>query len=332
MAKKYLITGGSGFIGSAIAKRMVRDGRQVRVLDNNIRGSRRKLEGVFEQIEFIEGDIRDPALVKRSASGVDSVIHLAYINGTEFFYDYPELVLDVAARGMLNVLDACKTNSIKELILASSSEVYQTPPYIPTDEKVPLSVPDVLNPRYSYGGGKILCELMALNYGRKNFERVLVFRPHNVYGPDMGWEHVIPQLVLRAYDLIKQAPDSGEIALPIQGDGSQTRAFVYIDDFVEGFMMMLEKGEHLNIYNIGNQDEIAIKDLAAKVVSCLGKRANIIEGLGLPQGGTPRRCPDISKLKNLGFKATVGLDQGIALTADWYVKHQDLRFSRTRTL
>jgi nucleoside-diphosphate-sugar epimerase len=325
MAKKYLITGGSGFIGSAIVRQLIQCGQTVKVLDNNIRGSRRKLEGFFEQIEFIEGDIRDSALVNRIASGIDSIIHLAYINGTEFFYNYPELVLDVAVRGILNVLDACKTNGIKELVLASSSEVYQTPPYVPTDEKVPLAVPDVLNPRYSYGGGKILCELMALNYGRKNFERVLVFRPHNVYGPDMGWEHVIPQLVLRAYDLIKQAPASSEIILPIQGDGSQTRAFIHIDDFTQGFMTILQKGEHLNIYNIGNQDEVTIKDLATKVISCLGKEGIIVEGLNLPLGGTPRRCPDISKLKNLGFKATVGLDQGLALTADWYVKHQDLR-------
>ena len=83
------------------------------------------------------------------------------------------------------------------LVLASSSEVYQTPPQVPTDESAPLVVPDPLNPRYSYGGGKIISELMAINYGRKYFERVLIFRPHNVYGPDMGFEHVIPQFALR---------------------------------------------------------------------------------------------------------------------------------------
>ena len=94
---------------------------------------------------------------------------------------------------MISVLDACRHHGIRELVLASSSEVYQTPPGIPTPENVPLSVPDPLNPRYSYGGGKIICELMAINYGRQGFDRVLIFRPHNVYGPDMGWEHVLPQ-------------------------------------------------------------------------------------------------------------------------------------------
>ena len=82
-------------------------------------------------------------------------------------------------------------------MLASSSEVYQTPPQIPTDEDAPLAVPDALNPRYSYGAGKLISEVMAINFGRKFFERVLIFRPHNVYGPDMGFEHVIPQFALR---------------------------------------------------------------------------------------------------------------------------------------
>jgi nucleoside-diphosphate-sugar epimerase len=98
---------------------------------------------------------------------------------------------------MINVLDACIYNNVKNFFLASSSEVYQTPPIVPTDERVPLSVPDVLNPRYSYGGGKIACELLAVNYGRKFFDQMVIFRPHNIYGPAMGWEHVIPQLCMR---------------------------------------------------------------------------------------------------------------------------------------
>src|SRR5258708_36598385 len=89
---------------------------------------------------------------------------------------------------------ACRSEGVGPLVLASSSEVYQTPPHVPTDELAPLLVPDPTNPRYSYGGGKIISELMAINYGRKYFARVLIFRPPNVYGPDMGWEQVIPQL------------------------------------------------------------------------------------------------------------------------------------------
>ena len=108
----------------------------------------------------------------RATRGVDCVCHLAYINGTEFFYDQPELILEVAVKGMMNVLDACLADGVRDLIVASSSEVYQTPPTIPTPEDVPLVVPDVINPRYSYGGGKIVSELLAVNYGRKHFDRV----------------------------------------------------------------------------------------------------------------------------------------------------------------
>ena len=87
---------------------------------------------------------------------------------------------------MMNVLDACISNKIEDLILASSSDVYQSPKEVPTSENVPLIVPDLLNPRYSYGGGKLISELLAINYGRSHFERVVIFRPHNVFGPDMG--------------------------------------------------------------------------------------------------------------------------------------------------
>ena len=107
--------------------------------------------------------MRDPAAISAAACGVDGIWHLAYVNGTEFFYTKPQLVLDVAVRGMLAVLDACAGQDVPEFFLASSSEVYQTSQQIPTPEDVPLSVPDPRNPRYSYGGGKIICELMALH-------------------------------------------------------------------------------------------------------------------------------------------------------------------------
>ncbi len=156
-------------------------------------------------------------------------------------------MLDVALRGMLAVVDGCRAAGVRDLVVASSSEAYQTPPVTPTDENVPLMVPDVRNPRYSYGGGKIVSELIAMNYGRDGFDRMVIFRPHNVYGPDMGWEHVLPQLTLRAFEAAKERP-VGPVALTIQGDGSQTRAFVHIDDFTEGLVTVIDKGRHFEIY------------------------------------------------------------------------------------
>ncbi|MEZ5618799.1 MAG: SDR family NAD(P)-dependent oxidoreductase [Rhodocyclaceae bacterium] len=316
MPKRYLVTGGTGFIGSALVKRLVRQGHTVRVLDNNSRGVLARLGEVANDVEFIEVDIRNADAVSVAAKGADSIIHLAYINGTEYFYSKPGLVLDIAIRGMLSVLDACIANNIGELVLASSSEVYQTPPSIPTAEDAPLVVPDVMNPRYSYGGGKLACELMAVNYGRTGFERVMIFRPHNVYGPDMGWEHVLPQFVVRAVKAIGVAP-GGPIDFPIQGDGSQTRAFVHIDDFTTGVLCMLERGDHLNVYHIGNPEEITIRRVVEKVFGVLGREARIIEG-PLTEGSTQRRCPDISKLRKLGYKPVVSFDHGLPGLVNWY--------------
>lgn len=293
----------------------------MRVLDNNSRGALSKLGATLKSVEFVEADIRDAEAVEKAARGTDCVIHLAFVNGTEFFYKKPELVLDVGVRGMLAVLGACRAHGIKELVLASSSEVYQTPPTVPTDETAPLSIPDVLNPRYSYGGGKLISELLAINYGRTGFERVLIFRPHNIYGPDMGFEHVIPQLTMRAVAALKKTPE-GPVPFEIQGDGSQTRAFTHIDDCVEGVWRMLQKGEHLNIYHVGNPEEVTIRDLVERIFKIFGREVQIIPGQEAA-GATPRRCPDISKLRRLGFEPKIPLTKGLPEVVEWYSRHAE---------
>ncbi|MEK6943355.1 MAG: NAD-dependent epimerase/dehydratase family protein [Nanoarchaeota archaeon] len=316
MAKKYLVTGGTGFIGSALVKRLVKEKNFVRVFDNDLRGVSSRLAGIKDKIELVAGDIRNPDEVQKACRGMDSVIHLAYINGTEYFYKMPELVLEVGVKGIINVIDGCMKENVKELVLASSSEVYQTPKKVPTDENAALVVPDSANPRYSYGAGKIISEMMAINYGRKHFNRVLIFRPHNVYGPDMGWEHVIPQMSLRMKDLCKK-DTSKKIKFTIQGSGKETRAFVYIDDFTDGLMIMLKKGMHLNTYNIGTMEEISITDVAKKIGKCFGKDVEIMPSDVL-KGSTPRRCPDIVKLKKMGYKPKISFDNGLARTVKWY--------------
>lgn len=314
MAKTYVVTGGTGFIGSALVRRLVQEGHRVRVLDNNSRGAARKLDDMGGAVEMVTGDVRDPQAVKRAIRGADCVCHLAYINGTEFFYSQPELVLEVAVKGMINVLDACVEHSVRELVLASSSEVYQTPPMIPTPEDVPLSVPDALNPRYSYGGGKIISELMLLNYGRKHLDRAIIFRPHNVYGPDMGREHVIPQFAMR---MAAFAAEPRVIDFPIQGTGRETRAFVYITDLIDGVMRVLERGEHLGIYHIGTDVETTVADLAQEVARCFGREIRVVPG-ELRPGGPLRRCPDITRMRALGYQPRVPLAEGLAATVDWY--------------
>ncbi len=316
--KTYLVTGGSGFIGSSLVKALVAKGSKVRVLDDNSRGHARRLKEVMPRIEFVSGDIRNPKVVDKAIKGVDVVCHLAFVNGTEFFYTKPDYVLDVGVKGIVNVIDACRKHSVDELVLASSSEVYQTPLHVPTDETAALSIPDPLNPRYSYGAAKIISEIMTINYGRKYFKRAVIFRPHNVYGPDMGWEHVVPQLVLRMKKLA--AATRGKIVFPIQGTGRETRAFVYIDDFTQGLMKVIEKGKHLGIYHIGTKEEIAISQVAKSVAAFYGRTIQIKPGT-LAQGGTLRRCPDIQKLVALGYKPRYSFADGLKITAKWYDEH-----------
>ena len=319
MKKKYLVTGGSGFIGSALVKKLLSEGHSVRVFDNNSRGNLRRLESVINRIEFVEGDIRDLSQVEEACKDIDAVCHLAFVNGTKFFYELPELVLEVGVKGMINILDACIAHNIDDLILASSSEVYQSPDEVPTSESVPLIVPDLQNPRYSYGGGKIISELLAINYGRSKIKRVVIFRPHNVYGPDMGWEHVVPEFVLKMDDLIStQASQS--IDFKIQGTGNETRAFIFIDDFVDGLFRVIEHGQHLNVYHIGTSNEIKLSDLAQQIASLFEAKIDIIPG-DLAQGGTLRRCPDISLLKSMGFKNNYSLKQGLEFTTKWYLNY-----------
>ena len=317
-----LITGAAGFIGSALVKALVRHGDAVRVFDDNSRGALRRLREVDADVEFVSGDIREPAAVDAAMRGIDEVHHLAFVNGTATFYSAPELVLDVGVKGIVNVIDGCRRWNVGRLVLASSSEVYQSPPQVPTDESVPLVVPDPLNPRLSYGAGKIISEMMAINFGRKHLERVLIFRPHNVYGPDMGFDHVIPQFALR----LKRTTDthaSGALPFPIQGSGEETRSFCHVDDLVQGVMVMREKGEHLNIYHIGTTEEVSIADLARRM-SAIAGRDIALRPSAVLAGSTPRRCPDVSKLAALGYAPRVPLDEGLPPTLKWYWDHESM--------
>ncbi len=318
MAKRVVITGGGGFIGAYLVKRMVHDGWDVAVVDNMVRGDAGRFAEVASDVELFTCDVRDQDALEKAFSGAEVVMHLAAVNGTANFYTQPELVLEVGMLGMLAVANAGRKVGVADLVVASTAEVYQTPAVIPTPEDIPLMLPDSLNPRYSYGGGKIVSELIAFNYGRDHYRQVQVFRPHNVFGPDMGWKHVEPQFIMRAL----AAQEAGDGTFPIQGDGTETRSFCYVDDVVEGILTMYEKGGHREIYHIGSDEELTIRELAARIGKIVGIDLNIQPG-ELQQGGTKRRCPDISKMRALGWSPRVGLDEGLERTVAWYRENRD---------
>jgi len=310
--KTFLVTGGLGFIGSAIVKKLSSQKKyEVVVFDNLSRKNR--IFNKIKNVKYIFGDIRKLEDVNKCFKNkIDAVVHLAYINGTSSFYKIPCDILEVGTKGIINLLDICVKKKNKEFYLASSSEVYHLPHKIPTDESESLKIPDIHNPRYSYSGGKIISELFCIHYGKKFFKKMIIFRPHNVYGPNMGNEHVVPELILKAKKLKKNKK-----IIKIKGKGDETRSFIYIDDFAEAFDLLVKRGKHLNIYNIGNLDQITIKKLLLKIIKILELRAKIVK-TKIAEGGTSKRCPNIKKILSLGYKKNYNLDAGLSKTIDWY--------------
>ena len=313
-----LVTGGTGFIGSYLVKRLVEGGNRVRVLDNCVRRDVRRLGSYLDRIEYVEGDVVDSDRVLRVVEGIDTLFHLAFINGTENFYRFPEKVLGVGVKGALNTLDAALRCDVKRYIVTSSSEVYQQPTRVPTPEDERIVIPDIKNPRFSYSGAKIITELLALHYPAKSKLETVICRPHNVYGPDMGAAHVIPQMILRMKDLSRDF-SIREIELPIQGTGEETRAFCYIHDAVGELIQCAVKGKNREIYHIGTEEEIAIRELAARLAQLLGIRISLKRSEG-PLGGTTRRCPSIAKIRDLGFEPEWSLTDGLKETVAWYLR------------
>jgi UDP-glucose 4-epimerase len=321
MGTRVAVTGGGGSIGAYLVRRLVREGWDVAVIDTMVRGDAGRLAEIADDIELFTCDVRDQEALERAFVGAEVVMHLAAINGTENFYKRPELVLDVGLRGALAVVDAARNAGVSDLVVASSAEVYQTPSVVPTPETVPLVLPDSLNPRYSYGGSKIATELIALHYAQDHYRKVQVFRPHNVYGPDMGYKHVIPQFIGRAA-AARNVTSGDPVPFEIQGDGTQTRAFCYVDDVVDGVLTMYENGGHREVFHIGNDQEVSIRDLAVRVAKVIGVEIEICP-TEAAVGATERRCPDIGKMRRLGYRPVVNLDEGLKRTAAWYLEHRD---------
>ena len=315
----HLVTGGSGFIGAGLVKELVAAGHDVRVLDDNSRGHPRRLESVAHQIQMVAGDVRDPSAVEAATEGCEVVWHLAYINGTRHFYERPDDVLEVGVKGTLNTIDSALRHGVKRYVFASTSETYNTPTHVPTSESERLMIPDITNPRFSYGGGKITGELLTLHYGGHRGLETAIVRPHNIYGPDMGFAHVIPEIVERIVRL-SDGLSKSELELPIQGDGSETRAFCFIDDAAAGFRIAGLEGSNGGIYHLGQNEETSIRDLILMMGDTLGVQLKLVPG-PLRPGGTLRRCPDINKLRGLGYVPGTSLAEGIRRTVHWYADH-----------
>jgi len=311
---RILVTGGTGFIGSFLVEHLSKGGDEIVVFDNNFRGKASNIANL-KSVKLIEGDVRKREDVDKVMGGVDVVYHLAAINGTKYFYEMPEKVLEVNVKGLINVLESAIEHGVEKFIFTSSSEVYNQPEHVPTTEKERIMIPDITNPRFSYAGSKIIGELFCINYGRKNKIKPIIVRYHNIYGPKMGHEHVIPEFIAR---MRKLSEKSKKIKFPIEGTGEETRAFCFVTDAVEATIIAAENGEKNEIYNIGNNTtQTKIRDLAFMIAEILGIEITIETGKA-KAGGTAARCPDIEKIKKLGYMPKVGLKEGLKKTIEWY--------------
>ena len=312
----HLVTGGNGFIGAALVKELLAAQHQVRVLDDLSRGHPRRLENVADKVQMLEGDVRNPEDLRHATKGCETVWHLAFINGTRFFYERPDDVLEVGIKGTCNAIEAALAANAKRFVFASTSETYNQPTHVPTAETERLIIPDITNPRFSYGGGKLAGELLTLHYAARRGLETIIVRPHNIYGPDMGFEHIIPEITARIFDLAG-GEKGGRVKLPIQGDGGETRAFCHIADAAPGVRLAGEQGTSGEIYHLGCQEETAISALIETIGQVLDVELELVPG-PLRPGSTPRRCPDISKLSALGYHPGVTLQEGLRKTVEWY--------------
>ena len=313
---KHLILGGAGFIGAALTARLLAEGHEAVVLGT---GKASRLDGLDCQV--ITADVRDAEAVTAAARGCDSVIHLAYIQGTRNFYTRPSEVLSVAISGMTACLEAIAAAGVRELVYVSSAEAHQSA-VLPTPEDTPLTVPDVLNPRFSYGGGKIACELMAAAaYHDGLCDRAAIIRPHNVIGPDMSDDHIVPDLARRIGALDRDQP-AGVLEVPIQGYGDETRCYTYISDTIDQFTLIMEHAGPLGVYHAGSKDERTASEVAAAIGACYGRDVKVIPG-PLAKGSPVRRQPGLGFLDSLGYQPQVDFAEAIARTVAWYQEHRD---------
>lgn len=297
--KTILITGASGFIGNALYSKLKNENYNIIGFDNFFRGKNLKNQTI------IKGSIFDKKILKKLIRKSDIIIHLVAINGTRNFYNIPDKVFEVSMRGAMILYDCLNEigDKNKKILLASSGEVYGEPKKIPTDERVSLVVKDIFNNRYSYGGGKICQDLIARYLISKVVKECIIFRPHNVYGPNMGFDHVIPELMVKSL--------KAKNKITIEGSGKETRSFCYIDDFLNGLIILIKKRINgFNIFNIGNDYEISINNLT-KLIIKNSKKNLLVQNKKLRTGSSKRRCPDIKKIKKLGYKPIVSLETGI---------------------
>lgn len=318
---KYLITGAAGFVGLALVKELLKNSDNSLVLVDDF--ARGRADDEWEKVllnsavTFLKGDMTDASFVSTLPLDCDYVYHLAAVIGVRNVRENPDRVLFVNTISTLLLLEHLKQaeNKPKRVVFSSTSEIVAgTQKYfdipIPTPEDVPITLGDLTEPRSTYLLSKAVGESACFTYANVYGIPCSVVRFYNVYGPRMGYQHVIPELFIKL-----SQNDNVAIASP-----DHTRAFCYIDDAVEAILACAKLSEETShVINVGNSvQEITMRDLAKIIATTIDRDVAITDAEATP-GSPPRRCPDTSKLKGLtGFEAKVSLEEGVRRTYEWY--------------
>lgn len=319
MSKKVLLLGGAGFIGYNITKYLAENRNySLTIADSFARGKQDELFNALiskHGIKVVAGDYTDPETFDLLDKEYDQVYMLASVVGVDNANSIPHEIIRINTALIYNTLEWVRRSRIGKVLFTSTSECYAGTIdafgyTIPTPEEVPLCIEDISHPRFTYAVTKMLGESGFLNYGRMLGFKITVVRYHNVYGPRMGFKHVIPHLVVRFR--------KGEEPFKVYGH-DQTRAFCYISDAVKGTVLAMEQpGTNGEIYHIGTQEEITIGELiryAGELMDFNG----VYEDAPTYPGSVSRRCPDITKATTqLGFKPEVSWKNGLKETINWY--------------
>lgn len=301
---KALIAGGAGFLGSFLAESLLNKGWEIYILDNLSSGLLENLEPIKENIQFIKGDV----ITYSTREKFDYVINFASNASRAEWEKYPVEVALSNSVGSKNLIEIA-LNSDATYIYASSSEVYGTATQIPTTEDYLGSV-STTGTRSPYDEGKRFGDAITKAYEREYGLKNIIIRFFNTYGPRMRGGDFYGRVIDR---FVRQAQNNEP--LTIYGDGSQTRSFTYVSDAVVAILMLIGKGKLGEIYNVGSDNEIEILKLAGIVKEVLNSSSEI-KFLPLPEHDPKRRAADITKIKKLGYKPKVSLQDGIKLMAN----------------
>ncbi|MEV6964135.1 NAD-dependent epimerase/dehydratase family protein [Hamadaea sp. NPDC051192] len=316
---RTLLLGGAGFIGLHLARRLTADGHQVCIVDDFSRARHdQDLTTVCEHpaVTVVSADLTSAEAWADLEHGWDQVYLLAAVVGVRNVERDPARVIRVNTMTVMNLLDWIRPVEDGRVFFASTSEVYAGGVEagvvgIPTAENVPLMISDIAAPRFAYAASKLLGEAALLHAATAKRFDLVIGRFHNVYGPRMGSDHVIPEMLMRAVN--------GEEPFAVPG-ADQYRAFCYIDDAIEAMLRLMESPKaSRRIVHIGNDTETTkIVDLAALVLEATGHTATV-HAEPAPSGSVSRRWPDLSLLRRLtGYEPKVSLAEGVIRTRDWY--------------